>query len=77
MFEVLGRRVRLTEITPAHLRSMVVERGASEGWAKGIADMVIAQNDGVYSVEHVNDRRGAHTSFREWCELVLKPAVTA
>ncbi len=77
MFEVLGRRVRLMEITPAHLRSMVVERGASEGWAKGIADTVIAQNDGVYSVEHVDDRRGAHTSFREWCELVLKPAVTA
>ena len=77
MSEVLGKRVRVTEISPTHLESMVAEHGASEGWAKGIADMVIAQNDGVYSVERVEDRRGPHTSFREWCELVLKPAVTA
>ena len=76
MSEVLGRRVRLTEITPADLRSTVAERGAGEGWAKGMADMVIAQNDGVYSVEPADDRRDPHTSFREWCEQVLKPAVT-
>lgn len=77
MSDVLDRPVRLTTVTPEHLKAMMAERGAAEGWAQGMADMVVAQNDGVYSAEPVEDPSSPRTTFGTWCEQVLKPAVDA
>lgn len=77
MSDVLDRPVRLTPVTPEQLKATMPERGASDSWAQGMADMVTAQNDGVYSAEPVEQPSGPHTPFVTWCEQVLKPAVVA
>ncbi len=77
MSEVLNRQVRLAAITPDELRANVVGHGASEDWAQGMADMVRAQNDGVYEVEPVPATPYERTPFRAWCERGLAPAVPA
>ena len=39
-------------------------------------DMAVAQSNGVYIAEAETAERAA-TSFRTWCETVLKPAYEA
>lgn len=75
--DVLDREVRLTPITTQRLKAMLAERGASEGWALGVSDMVTAQNDGVYEAEPNGVPPASRTGFRDWCRQVLAPAVTA
>ena len=69
--------MRLTPITTQHLEAMIAERGASEGWARGVAAMVTAQTDGVYEAEPNGAPPASRTGFRDWCRQVLAPAVTA
>jgi uncharacterized protein YbjT (DUF2867 family) len=74
--EVLGRPVRVRQITSAEQKATLVRFGASEGWAQSVADMIDAQNtQGFYGATQPNTPDTAPTSFREWCEQVLKPAV--
>ncbi|WP_062643093.1 NAD(P)H-binding protein [Streptomyces maremycinicus] len=74
--EVLERPVRLRQITVGELRTRLTGFGASEAWARGVADMVHAQNtQGFYGVTRPSTPDTAPTSFRRWCEEVLKPAV--
>ncbi|OQR65620.1 NmrA family transcriptional regulator [Streptomyces maremycinicus] len=74
--EVLERPVRLRQITVDELRTRLTGFGASEAWARGVADMVHAQNtQGFYGVTRPSTPDTAPTSFRRWCEEVLKPAV--
>ncbi|MBS2554343.1 NAD(P)H-binding protein [Catenulispora sp. NL8] len=61
---------------------MLLGFGVSAGWAQGVADMVRAQNDGIYDAEpHLPPIHVPHlsqpTAFRTWCEQQLKPAVDA
>ena len=74
--EVLGRTVRFQQVPGSDYKATLLQYGLSEAWAQGILDMVAAQNDGIYDAEaHVAER--SPTSFRRWCEGVLKPAVLA
>jgi hypothetical protein len=51
----------------------MVQHGASPSLAQDMADMVNAQNNGIYDAE-THDPASA-TDFRQWCRNVLKPAV--
>ena len=52
------------------------ERGMSEGSAQGMADMAAAENaEDVYDLAPGTPRM--LTSFRQWCQEVLRPAVSA
>jgi len=76
MSQVLGRTVCFQQITTADLKAAMVRHGMTEGWAQGIVDMVTAQDQGIYNNE-ARTARPCKTSFRQWCEEVLKPAVLA
>jgi hypothetical protein len=54
----------------------MVRHGMTEGWTQGKVDMVRAQDQGIYNNE-ARTAQPCKTSFRQWCEEVLKPAVLA
>jgi uncharacterized protein YbjT (DUF2867 family) len=70
MAEVLGVALRTT--TSAEERALVLAHGASEGFADALAEMVDAQNRGVYAADVLPERRGA-VSLRAWADDVLRP----
>ncbi|MFH0172725.1 NAD(P)H-binding protein [Streptomyces cacaoi] len=74
--EVLDRPVRVRQITVAEQKARLTGFGATEAWAQGVADMMDAQNtQGFYGAAQPTTPDTAPTSFRRWCEEVLKPAV--
>ena len=74
MSEVLGRPVSAQQVPLERYRASMLERGMSEGWAQEMVDMAEAQNtQGVYDLPPGTPR--TPTSFRQWCQEVLKPAV--
>ncbi|MDJ0382000.1 NAD(P)H-binding protein [Streptomyces sp. G-G2] len=75
--DVLGRPVRCQETSPEAYRATMTRYGTAGAWAQGLADMAAAQNDGIYDAEQRALTSPAPTSFREWCQDVLKPAVLA
>jgi uncharacterized protein YbjT (DUF2867 family) len=74
--EVLDRPVRFQGISAEDHKATLVRHGATEAWAQGLADMVRALDDqGFYGIAAPSTPETAPTSFRQWCEEVLKPAV--
>ncbi|MFE7861290.1 NAD(P)H-binding protein [Streptomyces sp. NPDC057403] len=74
--EVLERSVRYEQLPLDAYKSMMLDNGASEASAQGVADMAVAQNEGAYDEEH-RTARPSPTGFRQWCEEVLRPALLA
>ncbi len=73
--QVLGRPVRFQQIPFEAFRARLIESGASESMAKGMVDMMVAKNEGLDNMEPRTAESTTPTSFRQWCEEVLKPAV--
>ncbi|CAM4233186.1 NAD(P)H-binding protein [Kibdelosporangium persicum] len=76
MSEVLGREVHCHHVPLEKFRGTMTQRGVSEAWAQGMADMIAAQNGGIYDAEQ-QASPSAPTSFRQWCRHVLKPFLQA
>jgi hypothetical protein len=49
----------------------------SEAMAQGQTDMAAAKNEGLDNVVARTQEATTPTTFRQWCEEVLKPAVLA
>jgi uncharacterized protein YbjT (DUF2867 family) len=78
MSDVLARSVRFEQMTVLAYKAMLTGFGLADEWAQGLADMVTAQNNGIYDAEaHTVPWLAQPTSFRQWCEQQLKPAVVA
>ncbi|MFC3572523.1 NAD(P)H-binding protein [Streptomyces yaanensis] len=78
MSEVLERPVRVQQTAVADYKATMLSHGVSEAWAQGLADMVQALNDqAFYGPDAPSTPETAPTTFRGWCEEVLKPAVLA
>jgi len=77
MSEVLGKPVRFQEITRETFKARLLQRGMSEAMAQGNLDMWIAYNQGLDSAEPRTPESTTPTSFRQWCQEVLGPAVLA
>ncbi|WP_328436718.1 NAD(P)H-binding protein [Streptomyces sp. NBC_00444] len=78
MADVLNRPVHMKPITSTEQKQLLLNRGMTESWAQAYADMVDAQNNqGLYGATAPRTPEEAPTSFRQWCEEVLKPAVLA
>ncbi|SEP66286.1 Uncharacterized conserved protein YbjT, contains NAD(P)-binding and DUF2867 domains [Streptomyces sp. yr375] len=76
--EVLGRPVRTRFVPVTELGAGLLRTGAVEGWVRSYADMVTAQNEqGFYGVSQLPTPDLAPTTFRQWCEEVLRPATEA
>ncbi|MFI7403994.1 NAD(P)H-binding protein [Streptomyces sp. NPDC049541] len=74
--EVLERPVRYQQLPLDTYRATMLEHGASEAWARGLVDMAVAQIKGAYDEDH-RLASPSPTTFRQWCEEVLRPAVLA
>ncbi|WP_338043661.1 NAD(P)H-binding protein [Paenibacillus hamazuiensis] len=77
MSEVLERPVRFQQVSGEDYKSALVQHGMSKAWAQGIIDMAAAAERGIYDAEPRTPQSSSPTSFRQWCEEVLKPAVLA
>ncbi|HEY1920862.1 MAG TPA: NAD(P)H-binding protein [Streptosporangiaceae bacterium] len=75
MSSVLARPVRYQRIPVEGLRQMMLDRGASEAGAQGMADMMTAKNEGLDNAEPRTPESTTPTTFRQWCEQILAPAV--
>ncbi|GAA0458983.1 NmrA family transcriptional regulator [Actinoplanes capillaceus] len=72
--ETLGRTVTYRQVPVADLEALMRRRGASDAMTQGMADMIEAQNNGIYAAEP-RDPGSAATGFRQWCQDVLRPAI--
>ena len=72
MTEVLGKPVRFQPVSFEAFHA-----GVSGAMAQGLVDMMRAKNEGLDNAEPRTAANTTPTSFRVWCEAVLKPAVVA
>ncbi|MDQ0376856.1 NmrA family NAD(P)-binding protein [Amycolatopsis thermophila] len=79
MSDVLGFPVRYGQVPGAAFKEQLIGAGLSEAMAQSMLDMAIAKDKGLddgvtRAPRHAID---TPTTFRRWCEDVLKPAVEA
>jgi uncharacterized protein YbjT (DUF2867 family) len=75
MSEALRLPVRFQQISWEAYKSTLIERGMSEAMTQGMTDMAAAKNNGLDNVEPRTSGNTTPTTFRQWCEEVLKPAI--
>jgi uncharacterized protein YbjT (DUF2867 family) len=75
MSEVLGKPVRFQQIAGSALKARLIQGGRSEAMTQGYLDMCAAYDLGLTTAEPRTLESSTPTSFRQWCEEVLKPAV--
>jgi uncharacterized protein YbjT (DUF2867 family) len=73
--EVLGRQVRFQRITFEAYKDRFTGFGMSDAMAQGMTDMAWAKNQGLDNAVQRTPGNSTPTSFRQWCEEILKPAV--
>ncbi len=73
MSEVLGKPIRFQQSSAESVKARLMELGMSEAMAQGHADMWNAYNQGLDTAETRTPASTTPTSFRQWCEEVLKP----
>jgi uncharacterized protein YbjT (DUF2867 family) len=75
MSDVLGKPVRFQQISFEAYKSRFIELGMSEAMAQGMTDMARAKNEGLDNAEPRTPENTTPTSFRQWCQEKLRPAV--
>jgi uncharacterized protein YbjT (DUF2867 family) len=73
--EVLGTQVRFHQTTFEAYKDRFVGFGMTDAMAQGMTDMAWAKNEGLDNAVQRTPENSTPTSFRQWCEQVLKPAV--
>jgi uncharacterized protein YbjT (DUF2867 family) len=77
MSQVLGTDVRFQQITFEAYKDRFLRLGMSDAMAQGYADMARAKNEGLDNGVQRTPQNSTPTSFRQWCEEALKPAVAS
>jgi uncharacterized protein YbjT (DUF2867 family) len=75
MSDVLGRPIRFQQSSADAFKATLTGRGMSEAMAQAMVDMLLAKNEGLDNAEPRTAQSTSPTTFRQWCEEVLKPAV--
>jgi uncharacterized protein YbjT (DUF2867 family) len=73
--EVLGRSVRCQQTTIESFKERMAGFGMSEAFATGYAEMMKAKNEGLDNSVSRSVAAATPTTFRQWCETVLKPDI--
>ena len=73
--DVLGREIRYQQVPFDAFKAQLLGRGMSESFAQGYVDMMRAKNEGVDNVVPRTAGSTTPTTFRQWCERELRPAV--
>jgi uncharacterized protein YbjT (DUF2867 family) len=77
MSEVLGTPVRFEQIPGQAFKERLTGFGMSDAMAQAMLDTMVAKNEGLVNAQPRTPQATTPTSFRQWCEDVLKPAVLA
>jgi uncharacterized protein YbjT (DUF2867 family) len=75
--EVIGKQVRFQQITFEAFKGRLLSSGMSDAMAQGNTDMAWAKNEGLDNCVKRTKENSTPTSFRQWCQEVLKPAVAS
>jgi uncharacterized protein YbjT (DUF2867 family) len=75
MTEVLGTPVRFRQISGEAFKEQLTGRGMSAAMADGMLAMMVAKDNGLDNFVPRTPEATTPTTFREWCEDTLKPAV--
>jgi uncharacterized protein YbjT (DUF2867 family) len=75
--DVIGEQVRFQQITFEAFKARFVSSGMSDAMAQGNTDMAWAKNEGLDNGVKRTKENSTPTSFRQWCQEVLKPAVAS
>ncbi|HEY1478430.1 MAG TPA: NAD(P)H-binding protein [Gaiellales bacterium] len=75
MSDVLGRPIAFQQIAGEAFKARLIGFGMSDAMAQGMLDMLRAKDGGLDNAEPRTPESTTPTSFRTWCEQVLKPAV--
>jgi uncharacterized protein YbjT (DUF2867 family) len=73
--DVLRTEVRYQQIPFEAYKARFVDFGMSDAMAQGMTDMAAAKNQGLDNAVMRTPQNSTPTSFRQWCEETLKPAV--
>ena len=73
--DMLDRAVRYQHISFDALKAQMLGGGMSESFAEGYVDMMRAKDEGMDNAASRTPGTRTPTSFRQWCEQELKPAV--
>ena len=77
MSEVLDRPVRYERQSLADLGATLAGYGMGDAFVQGMVDMMRAKDEGLDDGVERTPQTATPTTFRQWCEEVLKPAVLA
>ena len=75
MSQVLEKPVRFQQITYEAFKATLTKNGMSDAMAQGMVDMMAAKDAGLDNAETRTPQSTTPTSFRQWCEEVLKPSI--
>jgi uncharacterized protein YbjT (DUF2867 family) len=75
MTEVLGRPVCYQQQSLADLGATMASYGIGDAFVQGMVDMMRAKAEGLDDGVPRTAETASPTTFRQWCEDVLKPAV--
>lgn len=75
MTDVLGKPVQFVPVSGADYKAQLMRFGASESIADGLVEMYDAKDQGIDNSEPRTAENTTPTSFRKWCEEVLRPAL--
>lgn len=74
MSDVLERPIRFQPVPASAYKESLMGHGASAAMAQGLVDMYAAIDGGLYNAEPRTAENTTPTSFRQWCQEILKPA---
>jgi uncharacterized protein YbjT (DUF2867 family) len=75
MSGVLEKPVCFQQIPFETYKNELIQGGTSDAMAQGMVDMALAKNEGLDNAEPRTPQSTTPTSFRQWCDEVLKRAV--
>jgi uncharacterized protein YbjT (DUF2867 family) len=77
MSEVLGKPVRYHRQSVEEASGVLAGYGMGDVFVQGMADMMRAKDEGLDDGVARTPETASPTTFRQWCEEVLRPAVLA
>jgi uncharacterized protein YbjT (DUF2867 family) len=77
MSDVLGKTVNYQQVPVEVFTQQLADRGMSDAMINGMVEMVVAKDQRLDNAEPRTSQSTTPTSFRQWCDEVLRPAVNA
>jgi uncharacterized protein YbjT (DUF2867 family) len=74
MTDVLGKPIHFQSVPAEAYKAQMLQLGASEAFAQSLMDMLAAKDNDLDRTEPRTPENTTPTSFRQWCQDVLKPA---